>query len=72
MAKRQNKRMEKSFVFNWRILLFVFAFILLFVRSIHLICSGDRTIGTVLLAVSGFIALGVFLSPLYYSLQRIK
>ena len=66
MKKHKSKPIEKTIIFNRRILLFVITFIIFLCFSISLLKSEDVELGVLLLAVSIFISLGIFLSPLYF------
>ena len=66
MKKHKSKPIEKTIIFNRRILLFVITFIIFLCFSISLLKSEDVELGITLLAVSIFISLGIFLSPLYF------
>ena len=66
MKKHKSKPIEKTIIFNRRILLFVITFIIFLCFSISLLKSEDVELGITLLAVSIFISLGIFLTPLYF------
>ena len=66
MKKQKSKPIEKTIIFNRRILLFVITFIIFLCFSISLLKSEDVELGIPLLVVSIFISLGIFLSPLYF------
>ena len=63
---KSKKAIEKTIIFNRRILIFVFVFIILLAFSISLFKSVDKGLGISLFIVSIFISLGIFLSPLYF------
>lgn len=60
------KPIEKTVIFNRRILLFVVAFVAFLCLSISFFNSGDKEIGIALLVVSALISLGIFFTPLYF------
>ena len=66
MKKHESKPIEKTIIFNRRILFFVIVFITFLCFSISLLKSKDVELGVLLLVVSIFISLGIFLSPLYF------
>ena len=66
MKKHKSKPIEKTIIFNRRILFFVITFIIFLCFSISLLKSEDVELGILLLVVSIFISLGIFLSPLYF------
>ena len=66
MKKQKSKPIEKTIIFNRRILFFVITFIIFLCFSISLLKSEDVELGVLLLVVSIFISLGIFLSPLYF------
>ena len=66
MKKQKSKPIEKTIIFNRRILFFVITFIIFFCFSISLLKSEYVELGILLLVVSIFISLGIFLSPLYF------
>ena len=60
------KTIEKTVIFNRRILLFIFAFVMFLCFSISFFKSGDKEIGIALLVISVLISFGIFFSPLYF------
>ena len=60
------KPIEKTVIFNRRILLFIFAFVMFLCFSISFFKSGDKEIGIALLVISVLISLGIFFTPLYF------
>ena len=65
MAKHK-RTIEKTVIFNRRILLFIFAFVMFLCFSISFFKSGDKELGIVLLVISVLISLGIFFTPLYF------
>ncbi len=60
------KPIEKTVIFNRRILIFIFAFVIFLCFSINFFNQGDKEIGIALLVISVFISLGIFFTPLYF------
>ena len=60
------KPIEKTVIFNRRILLFIFAFVMFLCFSISFFKSGDKEIGIALLVISVLISFGIFFSPLCF------
>jgi len=62
---KSKKTIERTVVFNRRILLFLLAFVMFLWFSISFLKSGDTELGIVLLVGSVLFLLGIFFTPLY-------